>query len=243
MINENAYSKVIAEGMGIEWVMGELKGFTRSRFVANQAIAKAGNPEIQPVRVSAVFSYRKNAAGEKRIGGNGSRRAYTGLRADSIFFRGFAGFEANKFGQTGTQKAAGGALVESQPAAVAANPQAILAINQQAPDEIIGERSRVLRVVIVVSKGRGGRVEARKATAHCPCPDEALAVAGQGEDPVAAEGTGISRVMAEIFDTEAVSIEDIDPGAIGSNVEEAGVSLIKRANFRMREAGLIERVR
>ncbi len=92
-------------------------------------------------------------------------------------------------------------------------------------------------------KSRGRRIKAGEAAADCPCPDEALMIASQTENPVAAEGTGISRVMAEIFDTEAVSIEDIDPGAVGSNVEEAGVSLIKRANLRMREAGRVRRVR
>jgi len=96
--------------------------------------------------------------------------------------------------------------------------------------------------MVEAGKSRGGRVEAREAAANCADPDEAFAVASQAEDAIAADGGRIGWVMAEIFDTEVVFIEDIEPGAIGSNVEEAGVGFIKAANLRMGKAGLVERV-
>ncbi len=244
MVSQNVYGKVIAEGMGVVWVVGELKGFAGSRIVANQAFAEGGNPEqgLVGVGVGAVFSHRKNAAGEKRVGSKRKNRVRTGVGAGSVFFGSLTCFKANKFGQTGTQKAAGGALVESQTAAIAAHPQTVLTVNEEAADHIVRERGWVLRVVIVAGEGRGGRVEAAEAAANCADPDEAFAVASQAEDAIAADGGRIGWVVAIIFDTEVVFIEDIEPGAIGSNVEEAGVGFIKAANLRMGEAGLVERV-
>lgn len=156
--------------------------------------------------------------------------------------RTFARIEANKFGQAGAQKTAGNAIIESQSAAVAAYPETVAAVNEQTADHIIGERGRVLRVVIVAGEGRGRRVEARQAATDGADPDEALAVAGQAEDAIAADGGRIGWVVAIIFDAEAVLIENIEPGAIGSNVKEARVSFVKAADFGMGEAGRVERI-
>jgi len=148
----------------------------------------------------------------------------------------------NKFGQAGAQKTACRRIIESQPAAVAAYPETVAAVNEQTADQIIGERGRVLRVVAVAGEGRGGRVEAVEAATDGADPDEALAVAGQAEDAVAAEGGVVGRVMAIIFDAETVLVENVEPGAVGSNVKEARVGFIKAANLRMGEAGRVERV-
>lgn len=160
----------------------------------------------------------------------------------SVVLRSFTTIETNKFGQAGAQKAARRAIIESQATAVAADPEAVVAIDQQAADEVIRKRGRVLRVVAVASKGRCSRVKARETAADCPSPDEALAVAGQAEDAVTADGGGVGWVVAIIFDAETVLVENIEPGAIGSNVEEAGGSFIKAADLGMGQAGRVERV-
>jgi len=72
MIDEQADDEIIAEGMGIERVVAELEGFAGRGVVADQAIAETGNPEQGLVGgAGAVFGYRKNAAGEERVGGEG----------------------------------------------------------------------------------------------------------------------------------------------------------------------------
>ena len=107
---------------------------------------------------------------------------------------------------------------------------------------IIDKRIRISWIMTVTRKSRGGGVKAREAAADCPGPDEALAVAGQAEDAVAADGGGVGWVVAIIFDAETVLVENIEPGAISSNVEEARGSFIKAADFRMGQAGRVERV-
>lgn len=118
----------------------------------------------------------------------------------------------------------------------------VAAVNEQIRIILSGREVGSLRVVIVAGEGRGDWVEARQAATDGADPDEALAVAGQAENAVAAEGGRIGWVMAIIFDAETIFIEDIDPGAIGSNVEEAGVAFVKAADFGMGEAGRVERI-
>ena len=98
MVSQNGKDKIIAEGMGIERVVGELKGFAGSRIVANQAFAEGGNPEQGLVGAGAVFGHRKNAAGEKRVGSKRKNRVRTGVGAGSVFFGSLTCFKANKFG-------------------------------------------------------------------------------------------------------------------------------------------------
>jgi len=136
---------------------------------------------------------------------------------------------------------AGNVIIESQPAAVAAYPETVAAVNEQTADHIIGERGRVLRVVIVAGEGRGGRVEARETAANCADPDEAFAVASQAEDAIAADGGRIGWVMAEILTRRWFHRRH---RARRHRFQRRGgrSRFRKAADFGMGEAGRVERV-